>query len=147
MCKCHSNGLLQVSTLTLLLTVSHMGHPGRTGAVSVSLQDKILSFSYRPWVLDTLTRRSVRGMWPILDTVAMANTMRSHGAVLCRHRPNWSPSLHLMSGMRVHRSNRLFQEPLHHSHIQTMNQKAHIFILTSLSGGLMSLARNRRNNK
>jgi len=117
MCKCHSTGLLQVSTLTLLLTVSHMGHPGRTGAASVSLQDKILSSSYRPWVLDTLTRRSVRGTWPTLDTVAMANTMRSRGAVLCRHRPNWSPSLHLMSGTKVHRSNRLFQEPLRHSRI------------------------------
>jgi hypothetical protein len=144
---CHNTGLFQVSILTLLLTVSHMGHPGRTGAVSVSSQDKILSFSYRPWVLDTLTRRSVHGTWPILDTVAMANTMRSRGAALCRPRPNWSPSLRLMSGMRVHRLNRLFQEPLRHSHIWTTNQKAHIFTLTSLIGGLMSLARNRRDNR
>ena len=147
MCKCHSTGLLQVSTLTLLLMASHMGHRGRTGVVSVSLQDKILSSSYRPWVLDTLTRRSVRGTWPTFDTVAMANTMRLRGAVLCRHRPHWSPSLHLMSGMKVHRLNRLFQEPLHHSRILTMNLKAHIFILTSLSGGSMSLARNRRDNR
>jgi hypothetical protein len=29
----------------------------------------------------------------------------------------------------------------------TMNLKAHIFILTSLSGGSMSLARNRRDNR
>lgn len=123
-----------------------MGHRGRTGGVSVSLQDKTLSCSYRPWVLDTSTHRSVPGMWLMFDTVAMANIMRWGGAVLSQHRPNSSPSLHLMSGMKEPRLNRLSQEPLNHLHILTMNQKVLIFILTSPSGGSVSLARNRRDN-
>lgn len=127
----HSNigyVLFQVSTPILLLMASHMGHHGRTGEVSVSLQDKTLCYSYRPWVQDTLTHRSVPGMWPTFDTVAMANIMRWGGAVLCQHRPNSFPSLHLMSGMKEHRLNRLSQELQHHLHILTMNQKVLIFI-------------------
>lgn len=145
--KNYSIRLFQGSTHILQLMVSHMDHHGRTGEVSVSLQDKIISFLYRPWVLDTLTRRSVPGTWSTLDTDAMASIMRLGGAVLCQHRLNSSPSLHLMNGMKEHRLSQLSKKLLHHLHILTMNLKALIFILTSPSGGSRSSARNRRENR